>query len=460
MRHLISSATLFLFTLSACMENTGTTHEESKKEAADLGEDRQQPPTIAFEMVSSDNDLDGFAVLKAHLKCKNEQIDEITSTPEVSGSKIKILFTPKTSLEAEECHTKVTTPLANITKKNFRFDLEAEDGNAILFTSDYATVENGLLKLKLRRVYKRLKKTADDNGSDEPSPQGSFAGFAAENGGTTGGKGGRTITVSDASSFLSAIKDRKPLIIKVAGTINIKGMHQVSSDKSIIGVDDLGIIDGGGLTIENAKNIIIQNLLFRKSNQDAINVEGSTNILISHNDLQNAFDGLIDIKKKSDFITVSWNHFTNHNKTCLLSSDDAHSFDKDYLRVTYHHNFFDGTDGRHPRVRFSRMTHVYNNYYRDNNYGVASTLNAHALVEGNYFENVKYPLLTTQGTSGTGLIQHENNVFASGSKTNAKNTKVNKPSYSYQIHDAKQVPSIIEKYAGRKGYKNYMATQN
>ncbi len=38
--------------------------------------------------------------------------------------------------------------------------------------------------------------------------------------------------------------------------------------------------------------------------------------------------------------------------------------------------------------------HVFNNYYLNNElYGVATTMNAGVLVEGNYFENVPFPIL-------------------------------------------------------------------
>ena len=77
----------------------------------------------------------------------------------------------------------------------------------------------------------------------------------------------------------------------------------------------------------------------------------------------------------------------------LGHSDDNASQDIGHLRVTYHHNWFDGSGTRHPRVRFGNPVHVYNNYYFNNEYGVASTMDAGVLVEGNYFENVDGPTL-------------------------------------------------------------------
>ena len=96
----------------------------------------------------------------------------------------------------------------------------------------------------------------------------------------------------------------------------------------------------------------------------------------------------------------------------LGHSDDNASQDIGHLRVSYHHNWFDGTNQRNPRVRFGNPVHVYNNYYRANaGYGVASTENAGVLVEGNYFENVDDPYHLGEADSGPGSLVARNNHF-------------------------------------------------
>jgi pectate lyase len=93
-------------------------------------------------------------------------------------------------------------------------------------------------------------------------------------------------------------------------------------------------------------------------------VQYSTRVWIDHNTLSHGYDGAIDIKRASDYVTVSWNHVFNHDKDMLLGhSDDNGSEDIGHLRVTYHHNWFDGTVQRNPRVRFGNPVHVFNNYY-------------------------------------------------------------------------------------------------
>ena len=74
-------------------------------------------------------------------------------------------------------------------------------------------------------------------------------------------------------------------------------------------------------------------------------------------------DGLLDITNASDLVTVSWNRFLNHDKVMLIGSSDSAPADRGKLRVTLHHNLFDGIGQRAPRVRFGQV-HVYNNLYR------------------------------------------------------------------------------------------------
>ncbi len=68
--------------------------------------------------------------------------------------------------------------------------------------------------------------------------------------------------------------------------------------------------------------------------------------------------------------------------------------------MAYHRNWFDGSATRHPRVRFGNPVHVYNNLYVGNEYGVASTMDAGVLVEGNYFEDVEEPTLVGYADPG------------------------------------------------------------
>jgi pectate lyase len=101
-------------------------------------------------------------------------------------------------------------------------------------------------------------------------------------------------------------------------------------------------------------------------------------------------DGLLDITNASDLVTVSWNRFENHDKLMLIGSSDSAMADIGKLRVTLHHNLFDGIGQRAPRVRFGQV-HVYNNYYRvddDDNfqYSWGVGIQSQIYAENNFFE--------------------------------------------------------------------------
>jgi pectate lyase len=112
---------------------------------------------------------------------------------------------------------------------------------------------------------------------------------------------------------------------------------------------------------------------------DSISLRDTNNVWIDHNTFEDratadatlplhfgvlyqVHDGLLDITNASDLVTVSWNRFRNHDKMMLIGSSDSAAPDRGRLRVTLHHNLFDGIGQRAPRVRFGQV-HLYNNHY-------------------------------------------------------------------------------------------------
>ncbi|WP_196441903.1 family 16 glycoside hydrolase [Planomonospora sp. ID67723] len=299
---------------------------------------------------------------------------------------------------------------------------------------------------------------------------GAPGGFASVNAwgqnGTVGGAGGPTVEVDTAGELISAIGRSGPLNICVRGMITVPaGMHNVASDKTIVGIGSDAGISGGGLTIglpaDNAvtsppadavHNIIIRNLTFRGASDDAINVQMfSHHVWIDHNDLCCGYDGLVDIKRGSSYITVSWNRTHDHTKNMLLGHDDGNAAqDTGRLKVTYHHNWFDRTPQRNPRVRFGEPVHVFNNYYLYNtDTGVACQANAGCLVEGNYFERVEEPV-TNSYAGPTGRCVARNNVFVEDSGAPDCSGGVQEASayYRYTLDDPASVKAIVTAGAG------------
>jgi pectate lyase len=295
-----------------------------------------------------------------------------------------------------------------------------------------------------------------------PALPGQADGFASVNAlgrnGTTGGVAGPTVTVTTGEALEQYAGANTPYTIMVSGRITVDGMVTVVADKSIIGVGSTAEITGGGLqlgtTTRPGNNVIIRNIRFSDASDDSISVTNSAHhVWIDHNEFLPAYDGSLDIKRRSTYVTVSWNRFSGTDKSMLLGHSDSYTADVGYLKVTYHHNFFDGANQRHPRARFGDPVHVYNNYYRDIGlYGIASTQNAGVLAEGNYFESVPYPCYSVSGyaDSDPGRLVQRANVFVDSGECEAGGS-VTEPStyYSYQLDAASSVPSAVSAGAGR-----------
>ncbi|WP_243867476.1 pectate lyase family protein [Actinophytocola oryzae] len=283
-------------------------------------------------------------------------------------------------------------------------------------------------------------------------------GFAGVNAlgqnGTTGGVGGRTVTATTTDQLLDYIDTVGPLVIQVSGRIAITSKQGVRPNKTIIGLGTTAEITGGGLDFYRSYNVIVRNIRFTNAEDDAVNVgQNSHHIWIDHNEFSGAVDGSVDIVRGAEYVTVSWNWFRGTDKTMLIGHSDANaSEDTGHLKVTIHHNYFDGSTQRHPRVRFGDPVHVYNNYFRATSaYGVASTMNAGVLVEGNYFENVPFPCYSASGyaESGPGRLVARDNVFTGSGPCEVAGT-VTEPRtyYSYTVDSPAGVPATVRAGVG------------
>ena len=294
---------------------------------------------------------------------------------------------------------------------------------------------------------------------------------------TTGGQGGRSIVVTSGEQLNGILLDRKdsrfeenhpPLNIIVKGTMTFieDEMMDVKEtyNLSILGAGTDAVIEGFGLNIYKSYNIIVRNIEFRDCPDDAISVDGvvTHHIWIDHcsfsdgNDVDpdgDRHDGLLDIKHGANYITVSWNHFYNHGKVCILGhSDKNEAEDKDRLKVTYHHNWFDNTHSRHPRVRFGEC-HVFNNYYDNSrgkmSYGIASTQEADVVVESNYFKNVPASMYSGYGASDPGDIIESNNIYGSSGRPQTRGDAFSPGAYySYVPDNPADIPSLLMAGAG------------
>jgi pectate lyase len=181
-------------------------------------------------------------------------------------------------------------------------------------------------------------------------------------------------------------------------------------------------------------------------------------------------DGAMD-SKGSKYVTISYNHFWDTGKSNLLGLSEKTTVD---YYITYHHNWYDHSDSRHPRVRYY-SAHVYNNYYDGiSKYGVGSTMGSSVFVENNFFRNCKYPMLISmQGSdiiNGTGTFSSEdggiikafNNTMSGQARFvpyHAVNYPVEFDAYVASARD-EIVSSTIKSKKGGNSYNNFDTDAN
>ncbi|KAI6084349.1 polysaccharide lyase family 1 protein [Hypoxylon rubiginosum] len=222
-------------------------------------------------------------------------------------------------------------------------------------------------------------------------------GYCTQNGGTTGGAGGDTVTVTDVNSLVAAAEKEGPLTIIVSGAISGSAKVRVAGDKTIYG-EPGSSLTGIGLYIRRTSNVIVRNMKISKvpaSNGDAIGIDASANIWVDHCDLsgdlsagKDDYDGLVDISHGSEWVTVSHTYFHDHWKASLIGHSDGNAAeDQGKLHVTYAGNYFRNTYSRAPLVRFGTVDIV--NTFWDSLIasGVNTRMGAQVLIQSSAFRN-------------------------------------------------------------------------
>ena len=305
-------------------------------------------------------------------------------------------------------------------------------------------------------------------------------GFASCGTGTTGGIGGDSVLVTTAQQLFALMTPRQknvttPLRVFISGTLSSdSGEVEIkrTANVTVMGVGADATLHGFGFKIVDSQNIIVRNLTFADCTAgegDAVSIEGCSNVWVDHcsftdspGDPQDeSHDGQTDVKKESIYITLSWNHYMNHRKTCLLGHSVSETGDT-AMRVTYIHNWFDGTYSRHPRARYG-SAHIVNNFYSSvgsgGGYGVGSTCQAQLFVEGNYFENTSTPTLISLVNDTTGTLSGDPPGYLKGSKnflSNSGSIVENTAGfnfdpatyYSYTAENAQSVKQLVMDGAG------------
>ncbi len=268
-----------------------------------------------------------------------------------------------------------------------------------------------------------------------------------------GGALGDTVTASTVTELQTYLGDSLPRVVKFANWLTGTEQISIKSDKTFLGIGDSAHLEGIGLSINQARNVIIRNITVAHvcttgaASGDAVEINGaSKNILIDHCEFysdwdhgKDYYDGLLDIKNQSSFITVSWSSFHDHYKVSLISSGETQYGDT-VIRATYHHNYFSHCNSRLPSLRFGRG-HIFNNYYVNCEDAINSRDGAMMRIEGNYFDGVGNAVATVSSDS-VGYVQLMDNHFGTSSVTTTPTCDLHIP-YRYALDPVDSIPSII-----------------
>ena len=308
--------------------------------------------------------------------------------------------------------------------------------------------------------------------------------------------GSKLSEVTGLQSIIDAYQkgtDTTPLAIRIIGKISKDDLDHISSSSeglqvkgrnaysemniTIEGIGDDATISGFGMLVRNCKSVEIRNLAIMLCLDDCISLDtNNSNIWIHNMDFfygntggdadQAKGDGTADLKGGTKYVTFSYNRFWDSGKSslCGMGGDDANY-------ITYHHNWFDHSDSRHPRIRCMSV-HIWNNYYDGvAKYGVGATTGASAFVEANYFRNCNKPMLISMqgsdiGSDGKGTFSSEDggiiksykNIFTEKSK-NFKYVTYQTNNVEFDAYEAttrdETVPGTVTAKKGGTTYDNF-----
>ncbi|MFC9679382.1 pectinesterase family protein [Streptomyces sp. NPDC056948] len=299
---------------------------------------------------------------------------------------------------------------------------------------------------------------AADRWTDRPH------GFASLAGGTTGGAGGKVVTVTDQAALAKYAAAEEPYVIRVKGALEMDPFGTeipVASDKTIIGVSDTAEIVHGGFTLDpGTHNVIIRNLTIRDTaiegnwdckdtDYDGIRLDTAHHVWIDHIRFSRICDGQLDIRKDSEYVTVSYNRFTNNNKTFGIGwTPNVRT------QITVDHNWFTGTKQRNPSADNCAYAHLYNNYLSSQlsdgdpvwTYGNWSRGRTKMVIENSFYDGVQHPY---QADATAELVQRGSILRNTTGRHDAWGTAFDpREFYAYRLDPAASVPALVKRFSG------------
>lgn len=286
-------------------------------------------------------------------------------------------------------------------------------------------------------------------------------GYCTENGGTTGGAAGETVTVTTVDDLTTYAESDDPYTIIVSGALSGATKIRLGSDKTIYG-ESGSSIEGVGLYVKDVSNVILRNLKLSSvlaENGDAIGIQAATNVWVDHCDLssdldhdKDYYDGLLDITHASEWVTVSNTYLHDHWKASLVGHSDSNADeDTGTLHVTYANNYWQNINSRQPSVRFGTV-HIINNLWEGAiGTGVNTRMGAEVFIESSAFVDCATEAIESADSDEEGYASVDD-VDLGGSTNTATAGTLSASSFPYDTITAlgsSSVASTIPSTAGQ-----------
>lgn len=314
--------------------------------------------------------------------------------------------------------------------------------------------------------------------------------------GGAGAKAENKITIANYGELTknkALLASDEPKIITISGTISTKGnenpllseKYTVGSNTTIYGsTSEQGRLQNIEFSVEG-ENVIIRNMMFgeviswdkpvKSGADDALSLNGATHVWVDHCEFQSHltpqdldgkaitsdhpyyssdedwakdfYDGLLDIKNGSSWITISNCYFHDHWKACLCTSGDGKAdknpttgaTDKD-MRVTFYGNYWKDINARQPLFRWGKA-HIFNSYFHSaasemsgKSTGINCRAESDVYIDHNYFENIKTPIgyYNDESKSKTGHWVNKDNQFDSCTNSVNSSSTTYEPPYTWE----------------------------
>ena len=210
------------------------------------------------------------------------------------------------------------------------------------------------------------------------------------------GNYGTKVALSQGS-FRECAEKETPvwILFEKDGTYNLRSPLRIKSDKTVDGRGRDIRITGMGILTNESSNLIFENLTFTApaitaldtTSRRALSIHNRTHhVWVDHCTFEEYPLILVDVKRGSNAVTLSWNRFENAQSGILFGLEPDLFVDSAQT-LTLHHNYFSNLELRGVLARRGKI-HAYNNFIYDvGDAGMECSDSASCYIEGNVYNN-------------------------------------------------------------------------